>query len=239
MKPDLRKVFHAIVEEGVLNKYPELGRPQIARAFNSAWGRISGLDTELSVTAQLRKIRKPEDDVNNQVTILQLIHRFWSQGECLEAPLATLNSGLFGSMGRARYRSSNLVADYGGEIPTPKGGVMDRLDELERLCRHTVNLLGSSCIEGKALQLAYIHGAVIRVHPFEDGNGRTARLFIQYALLTWGLVPTQLPKVRNDPSWARAMDQAVDGDARALQRELLARICKANGLKGVTREDSE
>jgi len=230
MNIDFTKVFLQIVEAAVLNKYPELDKSRVVAVFNITCTRIRRLSTEKSLTAELRKIRIPEDDVINQVTILYLLHRFWSKAPCLEFPLTTLNSASFGSIGRLKLRTSDSVPDYGGKVRTAKKGLTMRLNELERLCCHTVDLMEPCSVEAKALQLAYIHGALIRIHPFEDGNGRTARLFIQYALLKWKLVPTPLPKVRNNAAWALAMDQAVEGNAIALQQELLSRIRIANGL---------
>ena len=77
----------------------------------------------------------------------------------MKFPLATLNSASFGSLDNAKLRSSDLVPDYGGKVRTAKVGLSERINELERLCRHTIDLMKPCSVEDKALQLAYIHGA--------------------------------------------------------------------------------
>lgn len=216
--------FLLIVEEGLLNKYPGMDRAHLKEIFDACWERIAAAPDARSIIAELRIIQSPEDDVNNQAAILGLIERFWSKSPCIEQLLVTLNSAALGTIGNPKYRTREFVADYGGKVLTSREEVFARLDELERLCRHTIDYMAACSLSDKALQLAYIHGAIIRIHPFEDGNGRTARLFTQYALLSWGLPPTPLPKVRNDHRWGSAISEAVSGNATALQAELLDRI---------------
>lgn len=51
--------------------------------------------------------------------------------------------------------------------------------------------------EAKAVHVAlWIHARIIRIHPFEDGNGRTSRLFANWILMKLGLppVPVEVPK---------------------------------------------
>ncbi|HVV74145.1 MAG TPA: Fic family protein, partial [Verrucomicrobiae bacterium] len=73
----------------------------------------------------------------------------------------------------------------------------------------------------------HIFGSLIRIHPFEDGNGRTARLFAFYALRCWGLPLFPIPKIRNDRKWKLALGCAVGGDALKLMRELYWRMDEA------------
>lgn len=51
--------------------------------------------------------------------------------------------------------------------------------------------------ERKAIELAvWTHAQVIKVHPFEDGNGRTSRLLLNCVLIRLGLRPvaTEVPR---------------------------------------------
>ena len=41
---------------------------------------------------------------------------------------------------------------------------------------------------------AYTHAEFVRIHPFEDGNGRTARLIINYQLMISGFLPISIRK---------------------------------------------
>lgn len=41
---------------------------------------------------------------------------------------------------------------------------------------------------------AWIHAEFVKIHPFQDGNGRTARLIMNYTLLENGYPPTSIKK---------------------------------------------
>jgi len=41
---------------------------------------------------------------------------------------------------------------------------------------------------------AYTHAEFVRIHPFEDGNGRTARLIMNYQLMISGFLPVSIRK---------------------------------------------
>jgi fido (protein-threonine AMPylation protein) len=51
--------------------------------------------------------------------------------------------------------------------------------------------------EQKAIHLAvWAHSTIIRIHPFEDGNGRSSRLLLEWILMATGLPPvaTEVPR---------------------------------------------
>ena len=41
---------------------------------------------------------------------------------------------------------------------------------------------------------AWTHGEFVRIHPFVDGNGRTARLLLNYQLMANGFLPIIIKK---------------------------------------------
>jgi fido (protein-threonine AMPylation protein) len=45
---------------------------------------------------------------------------------------------------------------------------------------------------------AWAHAELIRVHPFEDGNGRTCRMMMNWILLRLGLRPIRLEALRDE-----------------------------------------
>lgn len=99
--------------------------------------------------------------------------------------------------------------------------------QIDNLVSTTTDAIASDTECRLISRLAHVFGSVIRVHPFEDGNGRTARLFAFYALKCWGRPLFPIPKVRNDSSWKVAMDSAVAGDALKLKDELFWRMEEA------------
>jgi Fic family protein len=48
------------------------------------------------------------------------------------------------------------------------------------------------------MQAAWLHNQFTYIHPFLDGNGRTARLLQDYCLLNRGLYPVGIPTKRDD-----------------------------------------
>jgi Fic family protein len=59
-------------------------------------------------------------------------------------------------------------------------GLFRQLDKLT----HTI-----SFVEEAIKAAAYIHADLVKIHPFRDGNGRTARLAMKYVLLKYNLPP--------------------------------------------------
>lgn len=63
-------------------------------------------------------------------------------------------------------------------------------------------LLEAACADAEALQAhpvavaALMHWAIARIHPFEDGNGRTARLIQDFLLMRGGFLPVGVPASR-------------------------------------------
>ncbi len=62
---------------------------------------------------------------------------------------------------------------------------------------------------------AYMHWEVARIHPFENGNGRTARLTQDFVLIKAGLLPVGVPKSKRE-EYYHALEEADLGDGKAL-----------------------
>jgi Fic family protein len=62
---------------------------------------------------------------------------------------------------------------------------------------------------------SFMHWAVARIHPFENGNGRTARLCQDFLLIRRGFLPTGIPKAKRN-EYYRALEDADLGDGRDL-----------------------
>jgi Fic/DOC family len=218
-----KELYISIVSAALLNKYQDASPSEVARLVSTTFDADAN-SSEIDLIAQLRPIENFADDVNNQVALLMLIELYWSIPPKLEEPLVTLNKASFGLKTEPVLRSVDEVEDFGGKVPVSYKEISPRLDELETLCKHTLHHLRESPPREKALMLAYIYGSIIRIHPFADGNGRTARLFVFYALRCWGLPLFPIPKVRNNQAWKSAMEKALTGEISELTRQLLMRI---------------
>jgi hypothetical protein len=226
MKESSTGVLTQIVAAAVENKYSASGPSGVDGIIEELLPSLVCND-EAELTTKLKPIHGMKDDISNQLVALLLIDHFWSNPPKLRNPLTALHCTALGKNGLPDFRTIDHVDDFGGAVPTSVPEVSFRLDELERLARHSVATMAKAPIEDKALILAYIHGALIRIHPFADGNGRCGRFFIFYALRCWGMPWFSIPKVRNDSGWKAAMDSAVAGDALKLKEQLYRRMQQA------------
>jgi len=63
-----------------------------------------------------------------------------------------------------------------------------------------------------AIELAaYTHAEFVRIHPFEDGNGRTSRIIMNYQLMRAGFLPVSISKETRLEYFEALERFAVDG----------------------------
>jgi len=70
---------------------------------------------------------------------------------------------------------------------------------------------------------AYTHAEFVKIHPFEDGNGRTSRLIMNYQLMANGFLPISIAKERRIEYFNALEAYAVDGDLQ-LFAEMIATL---------------
>jgi hypothetical protein len=63
---------------------------------------------------------------------------------------------------------------------------------------------------------AWVHGEWVRIHPFANGNGRTARLWAGYVAMRYGIPIFVRLRPRPEGGYGDASDRAMTGDWRAL-----------------------
>jgi Fic family protein len=87
-----------------------------------------------------------------------------------------------------RYRNQNVVISGAGFIPPDHLHLPEKMAELIQWYRTEARLLHPI---DRAAQL---HTRFVEIHPFEDGNGRTARLLLNFAMpsSTFAANPTKL-----------------------------------------------
>ena len=72
------------------------------------------------------------------------------------------------------------------------------------------------------VEAAWLHHAFVRIHPFQDGNGRMSRLLVAYAFARSGEFPPVVPAYGKE-QYLRNLDRADDGDLRPFIRYLALR----------------
>jgi len=152
-------------------------------------------------------------------------------GEFLREPLATKLLCFFHEQffkGVRPHAGKHRSSEYGTEFLSfgpnrslPRAQVPEALARVFAKVQTSVasfdaNLTDRSYDESALRLAAWTHAEHIRIHPFEDGNGRTCRLFMNSILIRVGLRPIQfeVPKQEylNCLNWYYAT-----GDIRPLE----------------------
>jgi fido (protein-threonine AMPylation protein) len=103
-----------------------------------------------------------------------------------------------------RCRSAEFGSEYLTFGPNRSSHRSTVIDEVTQVLRETDTALASfeeypdaDNYEAMAIHVAvWTHAELIRVHPFEDGNGRTTRLFCDWLLIQMGLRPIPVEAVK-------------------------------------------
>ena len=104
------------------------------------------------------------------------------------------------------YRRMNVLISGAGHIPPPAERVLEKMEAFFRWygaargALHPVEFA------------ARVHADFVNIHPFKDGNGRTARLIMNFELMRVGF-PTVIVPVDARPDYYRNLDiAATQGD---------------------------
>lgn len=89
--------------------------------------------------------------------------------------------------------------------PTPNEMFIQIKDFFQTLKEKTVEL--------NSVELAaYTHAEFVKIHPFEDGNGRTSRLIMNYQLMTNGFLPVSIAKEKRLEYFNVLEEYAINGN---------------------------
>lgn len=78
---------------------------------------------------------------------------------------------------------------------------------------------------------AWTHTEWVRIHPFRNGNGRTARMLANAILMRYGLPPVLRSRPRPSSPYGRAGAEGMEGNAKPME-DLVRRL-----LRGFPKED--
>lgn len=118
---------------------------------------------------------------------------------------ATLHHGEWKTQPNHVTRPDGSVLEY-----TPPEQVSAQMDELVLQHQETET-------SDPLIQAAWLHHRFVRIHPFEDGNGRVARCLTLLGLLKHDLAPLVVDR-RERERYLRCLDHANEGDLRPLVR---------------------
>ncbi len=211
-----------LIFEAIKNKYSDADNDML-------WRLVLHLVAGTSVVYEqegdmdFAPVENVRSDILSQVATLAAIERDdtsgrgdlvrWIQGHLLGRVLV-----------EGDFRTDEFVEDFGGRPSVAVVDIPAALHELELLCSWAIAAHVAAPDGAKAALLAYLYSSVIRIHPFCDANGRTARFLVQYALRVWSKPLMPIPKVRNDRLWHDALGQALKGDFNPLAEEFRCRL---------------
>ncbi|MEA2889281.1 MAG: hypothetical protein QOI05_74 [Bradyrhizobium sp.] len=142
----------------------------------------------------------------------------------LEIPSEDCPPGIAAADMIGRFRGiaplGTLQVEIGDYFGVRADLVPAQLEEFEQELQHEVNLLdaqiGSGPTTGKQLNdvlklCAWAHAEWIRIHPFANGNGRTARIWANYIATRYGLPPFVQLRPRPGADYEAASAAAMEG----------------------------
>jgi hypothetical protein len=113
------------------------------------------------------------------------------------------------------------IGPYDG---VPPDRVADDLASFENKLREAIGFLDSNLPKGADLDAeglasivdvaAWAHAEWVRIHPFANGNGRTARMWANFIFMRYGISPIVRLRPRPDGGYGRAGAAAMAGDWR-------------------------
>jgi len=72
--------------------------------------------------------------------------------------------------------------------------------------------LDADVLEAAVEVAAWVHSKWVQIHPFANGNGRTARIWANWVLLRYGIRPVLRLRPRPDSGYADAGRAGMEGD---------------------------
>ena len=136
---------------------------------------------------------KSEIEVRNAFRADELVFELSNQNNPLTAGAvrdinAQLQEGVLATAGQYRKKDVEIT---GAAFHPP------HFHDVDPLVREMVELFNQG--DGNPVfRAAWLHATFTRIHPFEDGNGRTGRLLQDFVLLSAGFYPTGIPAARRD-----------------------------------------
>jgi hypothetical protein len=126
-----------------------------------------------------------------------------------------------------RFRGEAGLEDVGVRVGALEGThpdfVASELAEFERRLQRTVAALDARYPTADALDLggmdavielaAWAHSEWVRIHPFGNGNGRSARIWANLLLMRYGMRPVLRLRPRPDTPYGNAGRAGMQGDS--------------------------
>lgn len=187
-------------------------------------------------------LRGARDSANRRDTPTIQLARRWQQDSMagLDVPDREF-VGLF----RGEPGLEHVGVRVGRHHGVPPADVAAALKVFEQKLQRAVHVLDAAYARGQALDedgleavidlSAWAHAEWVRIHPFANGNGRTARILANWIFMRYGVPPVVRLRPRPDGGHGRAGAAAMLGDPRptaAVFRKMLSDMSPAGAREG-------
>jgi len=211
--PDItNKIFSALE-----NKYVDCNHETVRSLIIST---VAGLNKTMSadeIVAAGRPTSDFKSDVINQTKCFYLIENYLRHDSPKDKLIEIIYATVLGIQQMdIMLRQTQYVEDYSGSVIESTENITPNLSLLNQQLKNVHSIINAT-IEEKTAFLSKIFSGIIRTHPFQDGNGRVARMVIQFCLRYWGYLYIVIPKVRNNDVWKRALTKSIDQDYKEMQ----------------------
>jgi Fic/DOC family len=179
------------------------------------WGADSP-QLRRNLTKVLNSIR---DDARKRVVPKVATAKLW-QKETMAG--LTVPNAIYVGRFRGERGLENCQVRIGGAHGVAPPDVAAELQAFEVRLRNVVSALDKKYSAGKDLDVdglaavidlaAWAHSEWVRIHPFANGNGRTARMWANLILMRYGIPPAVRLRPRPDGGYGAASANAMKGD---------------------------
>lgn len=220
MERKFAKLIHAAIEW----KYGDHSLSDVREIVTKALQAFGQTSSERSLLQSRTVSTDFRSDVVNQARCLYAIEVYWRfmpPGRSFVRKVHAVTCGI--RISDVKIRTDRFIPDYGGLVPWKPQDIDSGLKAIAKELSE-VDQFSEASAADRALFLAELFAALIRVHPFQDGNGRAARMLIQYCLRYWENDYIVVPKVRNNKHWKKDLDEGVQGKFSRLGEFFTQRI---------------
>lgn len=190
-------VTEALIAEGLVREVAEREGGITDDAFETIQGQFEALEFLAAAARDERRL---------SITFISDLHKLITRHQSTYEGTDALGRRGEMPLHHGRKKQPNHVHREDGRLLqyTPPEQVQQQMERLLELFEDTENA-------HPLIRAAWLHHQFIRIHPFEDGNGRVARGLVLLVLLEQNYAPLVVDRNRRD-EYIRALDSANDGD---------------------------